>query len=187
MSKTHVRAAIIGGLVVFIWGMLSWMVLPWHQSSLKKFSNESEVADVIRDNASTSGVYILPNTFSYGEHTSHKEMKCGMKMIEDGPYVFASVRSTGMGKMSLGPFICSLITQIIGAYIVVWMLMQTKGLSFGQKVGFVTLFGFSIALLGMFPDWIWWGFSGCFVITNMLDVVIGWFLAGLCMVKYLKR
>ncbi len=187
MQKTLLKSALIGGLIAFIWGVFSWMVFPWHQSCLNKFSDESDVASVIRDNAPVSGMYVLPNTFAYNSGTSHHEMKKGMEMMEHGPFMFASVRPNGIGKMTVGPFILSLIIQIIGAFIVSWMLLQTKGLHTKQQIGFVTLFGLSIGVLGQLPDWNWWGFSGCYIITNMIDLVIAWFLAGLGIVKVLKK
>ena len=138
MVKTLVRCSIIGGLIVFIWSVLSWMALPMHKHCFKKFKDETQVADVIRDNTSGDGMYILPNTMKYNNDTTDKEMRRGVKMLEHGPFMFASVRVDGLGKMSIGPFIGSIITQIIGAFIVTWMLMQTKINDFKRKVGFVT-------------------------------------------------
>ena len=187
MSKTHLKCALIGGLIVFIWGLFSWMVFPWHQSCLNKFTNESEVANAITNNASVSGVYILPNTFAYSDGTSEQDMSQGMSMMENGPFVFASVCTDGMGKMSMGPFVIALIIQIIGAFIVTWMLMQTKNLPFKKQVGFVTLFGLAVGILGQLPDWNWWGFSFCYILTNIVDLIVGWFLAGFGIAKVLKK
>lgn len=188
MSKNHLKCALIGGLIVFIWGLFSWMVFPWHQTCLKKFTNESDVANVIIDNAPEAGVYILPNTFTHHEGAiSQKEMTRSMDMMEKGPFMFASVRPSGMGKMSMAPFIISLIIQIIGAFIVTWMLMQTKNLPFKKQVAFVTLFGLGVGVLGQLPDWNWWGFSYGFIFGNIVDLVIGWFLAGFGIAKILKK
>jgi hypothetical protein len=187
MSKTHLKCAFIGGLIVFIWGLFSWMVFPWHQTCLNKFSNESEVANAISNNAPVSGVYVLPNTFSYHEGTSQSEMENGMKMMEKGPFMFASVSKGGIGKMTLAPFLISLIIQIIGAFIVTWMLMQTKTLPFKRQVGFVTVFGLGVAILAQLPDWNWWGFSACYALVNIVDLVVGWFLAGFGIAKVLKK
>lgn len=187
MQNTLFKSALIGGLIVFIWGLFSWMVFPWHQACLNKFSSESEVASVIRDNAPVPGMYVLPNTFAYNEGTSQHEMARGMEMMEKGPFMFAAVRPHGMGKMTIGPFIASLIIQFIGALIVSWMLMQTKGLNRRQQIGFVTLFGLSIGVLGQLPNWNWWGFSGCYAIINMIDLIISWFLAGIGIVKVMKK
>ncbi len=188
MSKNHLKCALIGGLIVFIWGLFSWMVFPWHQTCLKKFTNESDVADTIRDNAPEAGMYVLPNTFAYHDgNTSQRDMARGMEMLEKGPFMFASVRPNGIGKMSMGPFIISLIIQIIGAFIVTWLLMQTKNLPFKKQVGFVTVFGLGVGILGQFPDWNWWGFSYGYILSNIVDLIIGWFLAGFGIAKVLKK
>jgi hypothetical protein len=187
MQKLLLKSALIGGLIVFIWGVFSWMVFPWHQTCLNKFKNESYVAEVIRDHAPVPGMYVLPNTFSYNDGTSQHEMAKGIEMMEKGPFMFAAVRPHGMGNMTAAPFILSLIIQIIGAFIVSWMLLQTKGLDSKQQIGFVTLFGLGVGVLGHLPDWNWWGFSGCYVITSMIDLIVGWFLGGIGIVKVLRK
>ena len=176
----------MGGLIVFIWGLFSWMIFPWHQNCMKRFSYESEVGNMIREHASESGMYILPNTFYSGE-SCPEDMKKSVKLMENGPFMFAAVKLEGMGKMTIGHFILSLMLQIVGAFIATWMLMQTKGLSFFQQIGFFSLFGLSIGLLGALPDWNWWGFSFCYVLVSIIDLVIGWSLAGFAIVKVLKK
>ena len=89
--------------------------------------------------------------------------------------------------MSARPFIVSFLLQFVGAWLAIWMLMQTKGLSYKKKVGFFTVFGLSIALLGEVPAWNWMGFPCGYVLVNMSDLVISWFLAGLAMAKMLKK
>ena len=186
MTNTQLKCALMGGLIVFIWGLFSWMIFPWHQTCMKKFSCERGVADAIREYAPESGVYILPNTF-HKENGCPTEMKKSMQMMENGPFVFAAVKLEGMGKMTMGSFVLSLILQVIGAFIATWMLMQTKGLSFFKQIGFFTLFGLSIGVLGLLPEWNWWGFSFCYVLVNMIDLVVGWTLAGFAVAKVLKR
>ena len=187
MSNSLLKGALVGGLIVFIWGMFSWMVLPWHQNCLSKFQNESSVAAAIRENAPVSGMYVLPNTFSYNQETSQDEIASGLKMMESGPFVFASVRTDGIGSMNFGHFILSFLINFAGALIVTWMLLQAKGLKFKKQVGFVTLFGLGIGILSQIPDWNWWGFSGCYVLSNMFDYAFGWFLGGLGIAKVLKK
>lgn len=187
MEKNHLKAAVIGGLIVFLWGMISWMVFPWHEKCFKKFADESEVASVIKDNAKTDGVYVLPNTFAYQDGTSQKEMTRSMGMMEKGPFMFAVVHPKGMGKMTMKPFVLSLIISIIGAYIATWMFLQTKALNFKKKVGFFAMFGLGVAVLGELPAWNWWGAPFGFVFIHMLDHVIGWTLAGFGIAKIFKK
>ncbi len=187
MQKTLAKCAVLGGIVVFIWGIVSWMVLPWHASSFNKFTNEMAVAEAIQQNAPQSGLYLLPNLFS-NSNASKDQMQQGMNMMNNGPVVFASVQVNGVNQQSmLGPMVLALVMQIIGAGIVTWMLLQTKALDFRKRVGFVTLFGFAIGWLGMLPEWNWWGFAGSYVVMGIIDLVIGWFLAGLVIARCMRK
>jgi hypothetical protein len=187
MPKTHVKAAIVGALIAFIWSMFSWMALPWHQKCINQFTFEDDVASVISDNAPVAGIYVLPNTFGYGSESDSKEMQRAMNRMENGPFMFASIQPNGVGKMTMKPYVIYLILQFIAAYIVTWMLLQTKGLAFKMKVAFVTLFGLSAGILAELPDWNWWGFSFGYIMTNVVDLAIAWFLAGLGIAKVLKK
>lgn len=53
-------AVFLCGIVMFVWGIASWMVLPWHENAANRFADESEVAEVIRKNAPEAGIYWLP-------------------------------------------------------------------------------------------------------------------------------
>lgn len=187
MSQSHLRAAVVGGLIAFIWSMFSWMALPWHQQCLNKFTYENDVASAISDNAPVAGMYVLPNMFVYKDGANSEGMQSAAQRMENGPFMFAAVQPTGMGRMTMKPFVVSLIYHFLGAVVVVWMLLQTKGLSFKSKVGFTTLFGLGVGILGVLPDWNWWGFSPAYVATYMVDLVVAWFLAGLGIAKVLKK
>src|SRR5690348_16764595 len=185
-KKKLIRGAVIGGAIVFLWCLVSWMVLPWHSAVFKTFIDEQSVADVISSNAPVSGVYILPNTFKYDDSTSASEMEKGMHYMKNGPTLSASVQIHGMGQKTVRPFIVSLIIQILGAGIVTWMVLQTKGLQYNKRVLFVTLYGIAIGLLGIFPAWNWWGMSFAYIFSIFFDLVISWFLAGLAIAKICK-
>jgi hypothetical protein len=184
--KKWIRGAAFGGAIVFLWGMLSWMLIPWHTLVFKTFANEEAVAETIQTNASVSGIYVLPNTFSYTSSTTSEQMENGLRMLQTGPTVFASVRLEGMGRIHVRPFIVALLFEILGAGIITWMLLQTKGLGFCQRLFFVTLFGVAIGILGVLPAWNWWGFSLNWIFFLLSNLIVGWFLAGLAIAKICK-
>jgi hypothetical protein len=185
-KKKLVRGAFIGGVIVFLWCLLSWMLLPWHASAFHKFTDEDSVAQAIRNNAPASGIYLLPNTYAYDASTSPSEMEKGMSMMQNGPTMFASVQVEGMGEKTIQPFFVSLIIQILGAGIVTWMLLHNRGLNYAKRVWFVTLYGIAVGILGVFPAWNWWSLSGTYVLSLFFDLIVGWFLAGLAIAKICK-
>ncbi len=168
MMTKVVKGAVLGGLVFFIWGMISWMVLPWHSSFINTFKNEEHVAQVMRGNAPTSGLYAL-NT-------------CDEK-ASTGPSVWAAV---SFERLSLSVMMVeALIFRIAVAALVTWLALQTK-FDDKKKMGFIAGMGVAIALSASLPQWIWLGYPTGFTLCGVFDDIIGWVLAGAAIVKITK-
>ena len=184
-----IKGGVLGGLILFIWGAVSWMALPWHTSTLHKFKNEAEVEEVIAKNSPRSGVYILPNPHRHEPGASLEEMDRreaeGNEKIRKGPLIFVSAR-LGTGD-SMGLLMAkSLAIQMAAALLVTWMASSASGLGYFRRVLFVTVFGLAAGVVGHLPHWNWWGFSEAFTMAEAADLVIGWLLAGLVIAKILE-
>ena len=40
MGKALLKGTFLGAIVIYLWMMISWMVLPWHCSAMNKFIDE---------------------------------------------------------------------------------------------------------------------------------------------------
>lgn len=56
MNKSLILGGLLGGLPLFVWGSISWMVLPWHLMTLEKFKDEATVAQALSTNAGAVSV-----------------------------------------------------------------------------------------------------------------------------------
>lgn len=169
MKKT-LPLSLVAGAVLFVWGFISWAVLPWHESVAHKFSDEAAVAQVLKANAPEQGVYYLP--FAEEDHKPG-EAAAFVNVLPQG-------FDMNMGKlMGIG-----LLTQIISAFLVLLLLRQTRGLSYMGKVMFVALVGLTIGFVSHAPYWNWFGFSTSYVMVIILDTVIGWTLTGLVIARF---
>ena len=173
--KACIKAGILGGIIVFLWGAISWMVLPWHMTTLHSFSDEKAVADVILSNTPQSGMYILPMMGAQQETTVQK------------PFLFASIVTEGIPYSMAIPMIIGLIMQIITAILIAWMLTKTSGLSYVERVGFVVIFALAAGIVTYGMSWNWYGFSTDYTLIAFADLLIGWFFAGLVLAKLCKR
>lgn len=182
MGKALLKGGIFGGIILYIWMMISWMALPWHCPTFEKFANEEAVTAAIMANSSKSGIYLLPNFCA-----DTKEMKNRSESLRKGPFVFSSIRRDGVNMSSPRPYITAFIVYLIGAFIVTHLLSHTRNLSYWHGVWFVTLIGILVGLLSSAPNWNWWGFSFQFTLVQFLDWVIGWFLAGLAISAVVRR
>jgi len=171
MKWSVVKGGIIAGIIIFIWSIISWMALPWHHKSFKPFKHEQVVSFLLKQNAPKPGVYVIP-------YPQKGEWKKNKELMEEGPFVFASVRPMGTSSNHLWPMITALISNIICGGFATWMLLKTKGLSIHSKIVFFGAIGLIAALLTPLSDMLWWRFSLCYSLPVMLDLIIGWVLAG---------
>ncbi len=184
--KTLLKGAIGGGLILFLWGMVSWMVLPFHMNTFQKFKDEGRMERSLEFNAEKSGVYVLPNCSLFDEGISKEEKneikKLGQMKMEKGPFAFVVYKANGMGKMTHG-MIKGLLIQFLGAFLVTWLLIKTQIQSFSGRVFFVFVFSLAAGVVTHLPSSNWFGFPAGFVMLDMLDLVIGWTLAGFLLSK----
>ncbi len=185
MLKSLVKGGILGGITLFLWGAVSWVVLPWHNMTLNKFTNEDTVAAVITANVKEPGVYFLPNAY-HGPEATEAEKKAAyeaaQKRMTEGPVVFASVRLRGAPSMA--PYaLTGVVISIIGATLGTLLLLMTKASGYLRRAGFLSLFGFTAGVVCFLPYWNWFEFSAAYTAASIVDLAVGWFLTGLVIAK----
>ena len=145
------------------------MVLPWHSATVKSFKNEQAVQLSLLQNIDTKepAIYAVPGL-------ENKEAP--------GPFAFVALSPMGM-KMSPVMMVRGLITQILIAFFITWMLMQTSGLGYWGKVKFTTVAGGVITGIAATQDWNWWGFGADYTIVLVFDQIISWLFGGMVLAK----
>ncbi len=170
--KKNLLLSLLAGVLLFVWGFISWAVLPWHMMVASKFTNEAAVSQVLKANAPQTGVYYLP--FSEKDH--------GPDQVGAFANVLPQGTEMNMGRqMSIG-----LVTQIVSAFLVLSLLSMTRGLTYWGKAGFFALAGLTIGFVSHAPYWNWFGFPAPYVGVTILDSLIGWTLAGLAVAKFAR-
>jgi hypothetical protein len=186
MLKSIFLGGLIGGLVLFAWGVVSWMLLPWHLATLEKFTDEATVAQALAANAPKSAVYILPNAHKYEPGMTEEQRKMaeaeGMKRMMQGPVMFAALRPQGASGMG-SALPVQLFTGIMAAILATWLLAQATLLDYWQRVGFVVMLALTAGVVCHIPYWNWWGFSASYTAVTFADLLVSWFLAGLVIAK----
>jgi len=181
---------VIGGIVAFVWGFISWTVLPWHDMAINKFRNQEFVTWVIKENVTVDGVYMAPYGQTDQVNLTPGEIKQEIKQQEAamkaGPYVFAHVKVGGMNMNSPWPYVYSFLTQFAGAMLISILLLKVVVASYGGRLFFVTMVGLIVGVLGLIPGWNWFGAGYRFTLIMMADYLIQWFLVGLFLAGFVK-
>lgn len=167
--KQHLYIAVVGGVILSLWGAFSWRVLPWHQGNVKSFTDEQVVMSALEENAPESGLYLMPY--------------CKQDRVEGSLLMFGFVQPQWHKRSEgLAQFI-NFLMHAIAVYIVAWMFVHVKPLTYWEKVGFTTIVGLFAAAVIVLPYWNFLEYPFRFVVVSVLDITIGWFLAGLAIAK----
>jgi len=185
MLKSLVLGTILGGVVAFIWSSISWEVLPWHEQGFHIFQNDEDVSAVIASHITESGNYILPGRPPMeGMNAEQKKAMetTLMAKMQKGPVMFAAIRRGGFGSFAAG-LIKQFLILAAGAFLLTWLLLQTSGLGYGQRVIFLAVAGLAASVVSDLPNWNWWGFSGSYTAVMVADSTLTWLFAGLVVAK----
>jgi len=188
MTKSLILGTILGGLAAFLWSSVSWELIGWHEKTMVAFQNEDEVSAVIASHAGQDGTYILPSVVpSVGMTPEQKKSALAalMQKMQTGPIMVAAVRRGGFGSYRRG-LIVQLLSLLAAAFLLTWLLLQTSGLSYARRVGFLAIVGLAASVIVDLPNWNWWGFSGAYTAVNLADCTLTWLVAGLVIAKVAK-
>ena len=185
MRKSLLLGTILGGLAAFLWSSISWELLGWHEKSVLTFQDEDTVAAVLASHTTQSGTYLLPRGPSQEGMTPERKKAAQADLLgkmQKGPIMFAAVRREGFGSFTQG-LILQFLSLTAAAFLLTWLLLQTRGLTYGKRVVFLAVVGLAAGVISDLPNWTWWGFSGATTAVNVADFALTWLFAGLVIAK----
>ena len=162
--KFPVVGAIVGGIVLFMWGAVTHMLLP---QPLHSFKDEGAVTQVIRANAPENGVYF-----------STRGVFASVALLPDLSDKAQNITPNLLRQLG---------TDTCAALLLCFVLRGLRGKSVLAGAGWLALVGFAAFLLKIVPYWNWYGFPSSFIAMEMLDLVGKLFLAGLVLGGLMKK
>lgn len=183
------KGGVFSGIVLFIWGAISWTVLDWHDSTFKQFPDKN-IAMTFAQEMPKSGMYIfplspkLPNIISKTERM--KSMVDEVKYKENKPLIFAAIWKNGADINRVQQLIISFISKIIAALLVTGMVLLRPHTQFSGRFFQVMLFASAAAIVTHIPYMNWFYFTPYYTLINILDLLIGWFMAAF-VISYFTR
>ncbi len=172
---------LITAIALFLWGYVSWMVLPWHQNSLT-FRDEAAVGAVLQQSAPQAGVYMLP-----GSQGGSADSESDMARLAAGPYLYGMVRSgpkeQNMGLLMGGSFAIQLLTATF-----LYFILRKAGVDTIRKAILLSLAVFVFTwIVEWLPSVNWFEFPLAFTLPYLGDVLVSALLAGTILGRSLWR
>ncbi|MBK8466236.1 MAG: hypothetical protein IPL32_10435 [Chloracidobacterium sp.] len=177
-------AAVLAGIVMFIWGALSHMVFGIADAGVRPMPNEAAMTTAMKANLSEPGFYVMPG-FDRKTATEAEQAAWDAK-YKEGPTAVVIYNPTGDEAFSFKRFAVELSSNIAAA-LVVGMILSLAVVGFSRGVTIATLVGLSGWLSINVSYWNWYRFPTNFVTAELIDQIVGWLLAGFVLGFILKK
>lgn len=175
----NVIAALVAGLLIMVWQTASHTFLQLHASQEQYTPNQEAILKVLSENLDKKGQYYLPNV---PPGTSMEEMGKAMEAASGKPYasiLYNPVMDTNMGA-NIGR---GLGTNIILAFVLVWLLGKLKVQSFAGILSACLALAFITFCFYPYPGYIWYQTNGIWVelgdslaAFGLAGIWLGWFM-----------
>jgi hypothetical protein len=177
-------AALLGGLVVFLWSSFTHVVTPLGQAGIQSLPNEETILPVLQNSIPGRGFYFFP-AMSQGQMTAEDEA-AWTERYRTGPTGILVYRPIGGEPIAPSKLLIEFLTNVMAALVAALVISSIPGGLLARAL--------SVSLLGVFAwlsisasYWNWYEFPGTFIAAEGLDQFVGWFLGGLVMAWVLKR
>ncbi len=192
MAKRIMLAGVFGGIAMFIWSSIAHMALPLGEAGIREIPNESAVLAAMQSNIGEQpSLYIFPG-FGLGAHPSREARSEAMKHMSEklaqNPSGILMYHPPGSRAINLGKLLgTEFATELLEALLVVFLLGQTRLVTFGARVGFVTIAGILAALATNVSYWNWYGFPSVYTAAYMFTQIIGFLCVGIVAALVLRK
>lgn len=181
--KNVLLGGVLGGIIMFVWGAVSWTVFSWHNDNIQRFTDEISVTKHIQAHAPDSGVYIMPNPHKFADGFSAEQkqllMQDATQRMKKGPFIFMSISKQGADPEDPTMFIYAMLINVLIAGLITWLLLLIDFESYAKRYMVVLCIGFIVAVMATFPQWNWWKFSTMYSLTNFVSLWATFAFAGL--------
>lgn len=172
--KRIVIAALVGGLIFFIWSAVAHMATPLGMLGLSNLPNEDAVIQSLRTNVPNSGMYFFPGEM--------KDRAAWEKKINQGPSGMLIYTAAGVPMMDPKQLIGELVTDIVAAFIAAAIIALIAA-SYAKRVCVVAMMGVFGWVSLLLSYWIWYRFPTAYILGEGITEIVGWTLAGLAIAK----
>ena len=176
-------ATLLGSLTMFIWEGFSHVVL-FKGIGFTPLQNEAALRAVVKRSMTGNGLY----SFAGADPGSTSK---GQAAVFDDSVRTSTIGLLGYRPPGGNPFSArKLITQFLGNVLSVLISVQVASLiraGYWKRVLAVTHIGLLACAVVSSIYWSWYEFPASFFVAQVLDMVIGFFLAGLVICRVLPQ
>lgn len=171
--KKILPGALVGGLLLFIWQTVSWMVLDLHSKAHSYTDKEAAILNVLNSELTEEGQYMIPGYKPGGTSAEHEAV---MNANMGKPWALISYHKSFEMPLATN-IVRGLLVNFLLMGLFSWILSKLAIHRFGT-VFIASLFtGLIVFLNGIYTGHIWYHTFD--LMAHLTDAIVGWGLAGL--------
>lgn len=176
-----VIAGVLAAVVYFLWGFVSWTVLPWHAWTIRPLPAEEQTAvtAMLKKPLTMSGVYTIPGMPQ--DPGDIAAIEHWVQQHRSGPVGTLMFHREGWEPMSTGTFLISGTFNLIVGLLLAYLVWLTRHVThdYWQRTGVCVLVGVAMAVATDLMWWNWLFHPMDYAVVNAIDHVIAATLMGL--------
>lgn len=180
MKKTIV-AALVGGIIIFIWQFLSFALINFHKPAQNYTDKQDAIMTFLNSQQLPEGGYILPNI---PDNTTAAQREQAMKEAEGKPWAIVQYHHSLKNNMAMN-MVRGLIVNIIIVFLFCWLLGRMANPGFTTIVLSALAIGMIVFLNAPYTGAIWYESFDTW--AHLADAIVSWGLAGLWVAWWLGR
>jgi hypothetical protein len=190
--KRVLVAGIVAGVVSFLWGLVSHVVLNPGQSAMKPIPEEPVVLRAISEHLKEPGFYFFPSMMDQPKASLEQQKAAQaayLKAYETRPHGVL-IYSPPNGPLKFGSLLGKQLgIEVACGLIAALLLSMAAGAlpNFAARVMFVALLGLFASMSIDAPYWNWYGFPTAYFRAQLIDEVVGWGLVGVVLAIMIRR
>jgi hypothetical protein len=182
--KQILIAAILGTVIMFIWGGFSHMVL-FIGAGFTPLPNEDKVIEILKSSIPEQGLYLFPGKDFRKKYTPEEE-SAFMNKFQFGPVGMIMYRPIGGNPLSPKKLITQLISNFLSSLTAAFVASLLLATYWKRVLAITLLGGLACISVGMIY-WNWYEFPTNFFLAQCIDLLICFFLAGLLIAKVVSQ
>ncbi|MEY2562727.1 MAG: hypothetical protein QOH88_920 [Verrucomicrobiota bacterium] len=196
MTTTRIiLAGILGGIAMFLWSAFAHMAVPaLGEAGLKELPSQQQqpiLAALTAGLGDKPGLYLFPG-LGVGENPTKQQKTEAMTHLDErlanNPSGLLMYHPTGSRPLTMGKWLTiEFLKEVLEVILAVFLLAQTRIVSFGGRVGFILVVGIVAAIATNLSYWNWYGFPSVYTAGYMTTQIIGFLCAGLAAAFMLRK
>jgi hypothetical protein len=181
--KNRIIAALVGGIIIFLWQFLSWSAMGIHKGEMKYHPKQTEIMSTLSANITEDGVYMIPNLAPGSTRADEEKLMEEMKGKPTASVMYIKSYENNMVRSMIRGF----LVDVFLVYLLIYIMTRGGTPPFVRVIAASVSTGLFTWLWGPYTAHIWFNYPWDAISGHLIDAIIAWGICGIWLGWYLNR